>query len=229
MNRTDRLYAIVERLRADPGRPHAARKLADYFEVSVRTIERDVLALQEAGVPIYAETGRSGGYLLDVERTLPPVNFSAAEATAVAIALTATGSTPLAQAGRSALTKIMAAMSDVDSRGARELGARVVRLEGSTGSGPAPRLIEQAIVERRVVRISYEDRHGDRSRRVIEPLAVVGVGANWYLLAWCRLRDAHRSFRMDRISDTVITRESAPEREMPEIEIEGLRIRPIFE
>ncbi|MDH4118723.1 MAG: YafY family transcriptional regulator [Acidimicrobiia bacterium] len=229
MNRTDRLYAIVERLRADPGRPHAARKLADYFEVSVRTIERDVLALQEAGVPIYAETGRSGGYLLDVERTLPPVNFSAAEATAVAIALTATGSTPLAQAGRSALTKIMAAMSDVDSRGARELGARVVRLEGSTGSGPAPRLIEQAIVERRVVRISYEDRHGDRSRRVIEPLAVVGVGPNWYLLAWCRLRDAHRSFRMDRISDTVITRESAPEREMPEIEIEGLRIRPIFE
>ena len=64
---------------------------------------------------------------------------------------------------------------------------------------------------------------------MIEPLAVVGVGPNWYLLAWCRLRDAHRSFRMDRISDTVITRESAPEREMPEIEIEGLRIRPIFE
>ena len=122
MNRTDRLYAIVERLRADPGRPHAARRLAEHFEVSVRTIERDILALQEAGVPIYAETGRSGGYLLDVERTLPPVNFSPAEATAVAIALNTTGSTPLAQAGRSALTKIMAAMSDDDSRGAPGTG-----------------------------------------------------------------------------------------------------------
>lgn len=58
MNRTDRLYAIVEALRASPNRPVSARRLAERFEVSTRTIERDILALQESGVPIYADTGR---------------------------------------------------------------------------------------------------------------------------------------------------------------------------
>ena len=96
MNRTDRLYAIVEELRAHPGRALSARRLADHFEVSARTIERDVLSLQEAGVPIYAETGRTGGYALDAARTLPPVNFNAAEATAIALALQRSGTAPLA-------------------------------------------------------------------------------------------------------------------------------------
>jgi predicted DNA-binding transcriptional regulator YafY len=61
MNRADRLYAIVEELRAHSPRAVRAPKLADRFEVSTRTVERDLLALQEAGVPIYAETGRRGG------------------------------------------------------------------------------------------------------------------------------------------------------------------------
>src|SRR4051812_12000104 len=75
VNRTDRLYAIVEDLRAIAPRPRTARNLATRYEVSVRTIERDISALQQAGVPIYATTGRRGGYSLDPAMTLPPLNF----------------------------------------------------------------------------------------------------------------------------------------------------------
>jgi predicted DNA-binding transcriptional regulator YafY len=61
MNRVDRLYAVVEELRAAGPAGRSARRLAERFEVSVRTIERDILALQEAGVPISSQVGRRGG------------------------------------------------------------------------------------------------------------------------------------------------------------------------
>src|SRR6266576_856466 len=72
VNRTDRLYAIVELLRATAPRARAARDLADRFEVSARTIERDISALQQSGVPIWATSGPGGGYSVDPEMTLPP-------------------------------------------------------------------------------------------------------------------------------------------------------------
>ena len=87
MNRLDRLYALVEELRAAGSSGRSARRLADRFEVSVRTIERDVLALQEAGVPISAQLGRRGGYVLDRSMTLPPLNFTPAEAVALSVGL----------------------------------------------------------------------------------------------------------------------------------------------
>ena len=87
MNRTDRLYALVEELRAVASRPRSARWLAGRFEVCVRTVERDISALQQSGVPIYAEPGRTGGYCLDKARTLPPVNLTPGEAVAMAVAL----------------------------------------------------------------------------------------------------------------------------------------------
>src|SRR5947209_14846425 len=102
MNRTDRLYALVEELRAAAPRPRSARWLADRFEVSARTVERDIGALQQAGVPIYAEPGRTGGYTLDKSRTLPPVNVSPAHAVAIAVALQGLHATPFAEAARTA-------------------------------------------------------------------------------------------------------------------------------
>src|SRR6201996_6066533 len=99
VNRTDRLYALVEELRAVAPRPRSARWLARRFEVSTRTIERDVSALQQSGVPVWAEAGRSGGYGLVSERTLPPVNFTPGEAMALAVALQQLTGTPFGQDG----------------------------------------------------------------------------------------------------------------------------------
>ena len=215
MNRTDRLYAIVEELRARSPRPVSGRVLAERFEVTTRTIERDVLALQEAGVPIFAEPGRTGGYVLDAVRTLPPVNFTPAEAAAIAVALNTRGATPFTASARAALTKVLAAMSEADAAAARDLGGRILVFSPPDDQEPrpvVPHVIEQAIVERRVLRVAYRDKTGAATTREIEPLAIVGVAPNWYLSAWCRLREAVRAFRLDRITDATLTRELAPAR-----------------
>jgi predicted DNA-binding transcriptional regulator YafY len=230
MNRTDRLYAIVEELRARSPRAVSASKLAERFEVSARTVERDVLALQEAGVPIYAETGRRGGYALDAARTLPPVNFTAAEAAAVAATLSATTTSPFAASARAALTKIMAAMSEKDVAAARELGGRVLLFSPpDERAPPVPRAVEEAIMDRRVVRLRYADKNGRETDRVVEPLAIIGITPNWYLSAWCRLREDVRVFRVDRIRDAFLTRERAPERDVPPLEIPDLHGRRVIE
>jgi len=138
MNRTDRLYALVEELRAVAPRPRSARHLAEHYEVSTRTIERDILALQESGVPIYAETGRRGGYVIDKTLTLPPLNFTAAEMVAIAVSLAREDSTPFAAATRSALRKVLATASVAQTAEAAELMDRV-RLIGAQRPGQSAR------------------------------------------------------------------------------------------
>jgi predicted DNA-binding transcriptional regulator YafY len=210
------LYALVEVLRAVAPSSRSAPALAARFEVSVRTIERDISALQQAGVPIYATSGRRGGYSIDKSMTLPPVNFTAAEAAAVALALARAGTTPFRSAARTALPKMLAAMSEMDAGAARRLAARVRLYQRAGAEGPprVPPVVEQAIVEQLVVAIDYSDRDGTRTERVVEPLAVVGVESMWYLTAWCRLREGVRTFRLDRIQAARLTGETAPERDV---------------
>ncbi|MET7403162.1 HTH domain-containing protein, partial [Dactylosporangium sp. NPDC005572] len=131
MNRTDRLYAMVEELRAVAPRPRSARWLAGRFEVSVRTVERDISALQQSGTPVYAEPGRTGGYCLDKARTLPPVNLTPDEAVAMAVALRRLDGTPFRAAAGSALRKLVAAMQADDAERARDLAGRI-HLVGDT-------------------------------------------------------------------------------------------------
>jgi predicted DNA-binding transcriptional regulator YafY len=130
VNRTDRLYALVEELRAIAPRPRSARQLALKYEVSTRTIERDILALQESGVPVYAETGRRGGYVIDKRLTLPPVNFTAAEMVAIAVSLDWAEGTPFALAARSALRKVLAVAPAGQTAEAAQLMDRI-RLIGT--------------------------------------------------------------------------------------------------
>ena len=134
MNRTDRLYALVEELRAVAPRPRSARQLAGRYEVSTRTIERDILALQEAGVPIYAVAGRCGGYVIDKALTLPPLNFTAAEMVAMAVSLARVEPAPFASALRSALRKVLAVAPATQMAEAAQLMERV-RLIGTNGQG----------------------------------------------------------------------------------------------
>ncbi len=220
MNRTDRLYALVEELRAAAPQWRSASSLAEHFEVSRRTIERDLSALQQAGVPIYATPGRRGGYALDLQHTLPPLNLTAAEVAAVAAALAVERSTPFTHAGRTALQKILAVLREVDAESTRELAMRV-RLFGSDDDAarPLPE-IERAIVERRVVEIEYEDKHGEATTRTVEPVSVMGVRDNWYMWGYCRLREAPRVFRFDRIRAATELDELAPDRGLDPSDIE---------
>jgi predicted DNA-binding transcriptional regulator YafY len=206
MNRTDRLYAMVEELRAVTPRPRSARWLACRFEVSARTVERDISALQQAGVPIYAEAGRCGGYVLDKAHTLPPVNVTPAEAVAIAVALEKLRGTPFHDAARAALRKVVAVMPPAEAAAAQELAARV-HLVGAAPEQPVPAAVARAVTARRVLRFGYRDRHGAVTEREVEPVGYVGGPAQWYLLGWCRLRGALRAFRLDRIARPVATDE----------------------
>jgi predicted DNA-binding transcriptional regulator YafY len=241
VNRTDRLYALVEELRAVAPRPRSARWLATRFEMSVRTMERDIGALQESGVPIYAEPGRTGGYCLDKARTLPPINLTPAEAVAMALALRRLKGTPFQEYGGTALRKLVAAMHTDDAEAARALASRIHLLgDGGANDGHAnddhanddgqghgagrhvdggpkasmPRWVADALENRRVLRIGYADREGAVTMREIEPLGYVGKPDHWYLVAWCRLRDALRVFRTDRITTVSVTAEVPPPREL---------------
>ncbi|TYK46226.1 helix-turn-helix transcriptional regulator [Actinomadura decatromicini] len=218
MNRTDRLYALVEELRACAPRRVSARELAARYEVSARTIERDICALQQAGVPIFADVGRGGGYTLDKSRTLPPLNFSPAEAVAVAITLARATGSPYTRSARTALHKIVTAMSAADSASARELADRIRFLGPADGDDPAsavpsvPSVLEEAIVTRRVVRLTYVDREGAETERDVEPVTFTASANGWYLTAWCRMRGGCRIFRTDRVRRAVLLEETAPER-----------------
>lgn len=230
MNRTDRLYAIAEELRrAGPaGRTSAA--LAQRFEVSGRTVKRDVLALQESGVPIWAQAGPGGGYVLDEAATLPPLTFSAREAIAVSVALAMGRALPFAPDGQSALGKLLDAMRPEDRAAAAALGGRIWTRARPDERDPADRsgrmrsdqrpaaarLVDEAIREQVVVLIDYTDRSGRRTeRRPVEPQVYALDGDQWFLLAWCRQRRAGRWFRLDRIDRAVLTTEPVAPRDIP--------------
>jgi predicted DNA-binding transcriptional regulator YafY len=220
VNRTDRLYAMVEELRAVAPRARTAHQLAARFEVSVRTIERDISALQQSGVPIWSTPGPGGGYTVDPAMTLPPLNLSAPEATAIAIALATSGPIPFGGAARTALRKIVVAMSAASRDGARDLVARIHLLQqrGQLEETPVVRAVETAVAERRVLELDYVDRTGQRTeRRMVEPFGLAGAERHWYLMGWCRLRDGGRTFRFDRIRAARVTDERAPERELTEV------------
>lgn len=213
MNRTDRLYALVEELRAVAPRPRSARWLADRFEVSTRTIERDLSALQQGGVPIWAEPGRTGGYCLDATHTLPPLGLTVDEALAVVVSLGMLAESPFREAARSALRKLVAVTDDRTFAESAELASRVHLLEEPRESPLLPGLGE-ALRAGRVLQITYTDRAGATTSRAVEPMGCIGRDGDWYLVAWCRLRNGVRAFRGDRISAMTPTGETPPRRRL---------------
>jgi predicted DNA-binding transcriptional regulator YafY len=216
VNRTDRLYALVEELRSRAPRMMRAAELAARFEVTTRTIERDLLALQEAGVPIWAQPGPGGGSGLNTDTTLPPLNLTPAEAVAIATALAATRAMPFAEAGRSALTKLAGVMASAPKDAASKLvrHIRVAQGPGSSPVDPIVEVIQQALIDGVAVRLTYRDAGGRETSRAVEPAGVIGTHNGWYLVGWCRLRQASRAFRLDRIVQVILTEEPIPPRSL---------------
>jgi predicted DNA-binding transcriptional regulator YafY len=221
MNRTDRLYALVEELRARAPRTMRAAELAQRFEVTTRTVERDLLALQEAGVPIWAQPGPGGGYGLNVETTLPPLNFTPAEAAALATALAATGAMPFASAGRSALRKLAGVMAAAPKDTAVKLLNQIRVVPGTEVTDPPTSdVIQGAILGGVAVELIYRDAQGQETTRVVEPIGLLGGHRGWYFAAWCRLRQAPRWFRLDRIAQASPTGEPVVARSLDQILVE---------
>jgi predicted DNA-binding transcriptional regulator YafY len=212
VNRTERLYAIAEELRAAGPTGRTGAWLAGRLEVSTRTIKRDIDALLQAGLPLWAQAGPGGGYVLDAVGTLPPLNVTGAEAAAIAVALAAMPALPFAVDGRSALSKVLAAMPDAERERAETIASRLwLRVPEQPPRPAVARALDEAVRHRKVLVISHEDEHGSLTERAVEPVALAATNGHWYLLAWCRLRVAPRWFRTDRITTAHLTAEPAPE------------------
>jgi predicted DNA-binding transcriptional regulator YafY len=220
MNRTDRLVAMVMHLQGR--RVVRAEELAEQYGISVRTVYRDIAALGEAGVPVVGEAGV--GYALVKGYHLPPVMLTAEEAGALftggELAKKFTdGSLDAAVDG--ALNKLRAILPG-DRRDHLEHLARGTVIAGApcptggaTGAGPAFLSdVQQAVARRRVLALGYRAREKqENTAREVEPLGVVFYGGNWYLVAWCRLRNDLRHFRVDRIQNLRVNAESFGTRE----------------
>jgi len=227
VNRTERLYAVAEELRRAGAQGTTSARLARSLEVSIRTIKRDVSALQQAGLPVRAEAGPGGGYVLDAVASLPPVNYTPAQAVAVsvALALLPPGS-PFAVDAATARAKLWDALGPGDRERASRLAARVWTRGGTPPEGAVPvpdaaasapgseppaanvlRAVEQALAGERVLAIRYRSRDGRASRRRVEPVLLAHTDGRWYLVAWCRDRDGMRWFRLDRVERADVTTE----------------------
>jgi predicted DNA-binding transcriptional regulator YafY len=134
------------------------------------------------------------------------------EAVAIAVGLEALRGTPFHEAARSALRKVVAVMPEREAGAARDLADRV-RLIGAAPP-EVPRAVARALSAGRVLRFRYVDRFGEPTEREIEPLAFVGGAEQWHLVGWCRLRDAYRAFRLDRLIEPAATDEVAPARRL---------------
>ncbi|MFD8026919.1 helix-turn-helix transcriptional regulator [Streptomyces lavendulae] len=217
MNRTVRLYALVEELRAVAPRPLTVAALAARFEVSARTVQRDLQALMETGVPVRTTTGRGGGWSIDREMTLPPIHFTADEASALAVALAAADArAPYAGAARTAAQKIAASMTGPASAAAQRLAARIVA-QPAPADSTVRAAVERSLTTNTVLRLSYTDAAGHGSERTVEPAGLLTAEGRWYLIAWCRTRRAGRGFRLDRITAATPTSEPAEPHDLTEL------------
>ncbi|GAA0577940.1 HTH domain-containing protein [Paractinoplanes ferrugineus] len=221
MKRAERQYALVDLLRG-ARRPWSAARLAGEFGVSSRTIERDIGSLQLAGVPIYADHGAAGGYSILREYSLPPLNLSATESLAVLAGLALLDSSPYQGAARRARAKIAAVVQEEHRRPVQEmLGVmQVIDARPSTDDVVPLGILADVIAARRVVRLTYlgenEDGGPDPATgtvRDVETMGLLRAGDAWLLTGWCRLRDAIRGFRIERITRLEILGEVPPPRD----------------
>ncbi|HEY2970529.1 MAG TPA: YafY family protein [Casimicrobiaceae bacterium] len=198
MRRADRLFAIVQYLRGR--RLTTAAQLAQWLEVSERTIYRDIADLSASGVPIDGEAGV--GYRIRAGFDLPPLMFTFDELDALVIGarfVESWGGPALASGARSALAKIAAALPN-DKRIALER-SRLFAPGFFIDPKPGERLdaLRHAIVERRFTDLDYKDSGGQATQRRVRPLGLYFWGDAWTLGAWCELRRGFRNFRLDRI------------------------------
>jgi len=191
-----------------------AADLAAQFSISERTVYRDVRALQSSGFPIEGNPG--DGYRVPASAFLRPLALDAGEAGALAIAaqlLIASADAALRAQLLSATAKLESVVSPEVRQRIRSQRAQVYFAASSIGSqGPLGELLS-AIDAQAVLRIDYDpvsDR--PRTRRDIEPLGIVRVETAWLLVAYCRLRQGLRAFRVDRIREASRTGERYPTR-----------------
>jgi predicted DNA-binding transcriptional regulator YafY len=212
MNRTERLFALMDALRRHR-RPVTAQSLAEELKVSLRTIYRDVQVLIGLGAPIDGEAGL--GYLLRPGFFLPPLMFDEDELEALVLGtrwVARQSDTALTQAATNALAKIAAA-SPKDLRDTlADAGLWVAPVHEAPDTGASLKAVREAIRREHKLKIAYVAETGVPTERAIWPIAMAFYERRQTVAAWCELRSAFRHFRTDRITAITSTGERYPKR-----------------
>ncbi len=200
MNRVERLTGLLLALQQGQ---RSAQQLADRFEVSRRTILRDLDALGEMGVPLVSTPGRSGGFRVEDGYWIPPLHLSSDEAAAVLFALglaeNADGDSPLGSAHRSAREKIEGALRpEVRTAADSTIDAIRVSRHHSSTDPITTAMILAAITDEQWLRMTYRSLR-DESTRSMLPLSLSVSSGKWYVRSVDERRRAIRVFRLDRI------------------------------
>ncbi len=204
-----RLFKIVYHL-LDKGKA-TATELAEKFEVSVRTIYRDIDALSGAGIPVYAETGRNGGIHLMDEFVLDKAVLSEEEKQEILAALQSINTTQNISNSQT-LQKLSAIFHlslehwfEVDFSRWGNRGTDNEKFE----------LLKTAVIHCRSVKIRYAGSCEVISERIVQPCKLAYKGMSWYLKAFCTEKQDWRVFKLNRILDLEILEESFPHRNFP--------------
>jgi len=200
VKRLSRLSAITTQLQTKS--LVTATELAERFSVSVRTIYRDIRALESSGVPIYTDEGK--GYRLVEGYRLPPIMFTENEANALVMVeqlVLHNKDASLVKYYSDAIDKIKASLNSDNKAKVNLLSERTQFSQMKTLEKNSDHLsiLQQALTNFFLVDIAYKDESAQLTKRRIEPFALLNTRNSWILVAWCRLRQDFRNFRLDRI------------------------------
>lgn len=203
MNRIDRLHAILTHLQSK--KRVTAQAIADRFSISLRTVYRDVKAIEESGVPVIGEAG-SGYSIMDGYR-LPPVMFSQEEAAALLLGAKLTRQMTDASVQKqfdNALFKIKAVLRSADKEHVdvleNNIAVSLYPHQVETASDQHLEAIQKAIAEKKLALLYYQSNSSNElTERITEPIGLWHYSQSWHLIAWCRLRNGYRDFKVSRI------------------------------
>ncbi|MEO1516098.1 MAG: YafY family protein [Bacteroidota bacterium] len=200
MNHLSRLLSILTLLKSK--RIITGPELAEKYDVSLRTIYRDIRKLEESGVPIITIEGR--GYSIMEGYVVAPIMFDEMEVNSLITAeqlIAKTNDDSLIQHFSQTLQKIKSVFkSSLQSQG-ELLSSKmaVIKEKISEVRSTSLSYIQMAITNFRLIEITYTDQAKETTRRRIEPLAIYSYDEKWIVIGWCQLREDYRSFRLDRI------------------------------
>lgn len=213
--RISRLTAILTYLQSK--KLVTATELAAKYKVSVRTIYRDIRTLEASGIPVFTEEGK--GYSLMEGYHLPPVMFSEEEANALITAehlISKNKDKSLVENYQNAITKLKSVFKTSQKEKADLLSERIGFRYNSENKITSSNLakIQSAITNYRLIEIHYTSIEGNFTKRTIEPFALYSTNENWLLVAYCRLRESFRVFRLDHIDSISLIYEQFSPHEM---------------
>ncbi len=212
MPRLDRLTSILIQLQSK--RIVAAKEIADRFDISIRTVYRDIRTLEQAGVPLMSEPGI--GYSLMKEYRLPPVHFTSDEALAFITAgklVKGIADAPTVKHYEAALFKIKAVLDHHQKEYVNDLTDKIAFVKNQNLPSNEQKNLQiadilHAITHKKVITFGYRTlRNSQLQSRNAEAVGVYSQGHYWYLIAWCQMRQAYRNFRLDRMEGLQVSNE----------------------